>query len=172
VDRVDLEVFDVAYHIIGGGEEGAKTVVRTKEEADHSLPYLAAVALLDGEVTPGQYRPERIRSQDVQDLLRRVHVRPSPELSRRFPGEMACRVRVTLRDGRSFIREKSDYQGFHTRPMDFHAASAKFERLSGPFTGPALGREIVQAVARLESIPVAKLTALLQRVSPSPAGGP
>src|SRR3989454_4812698 len=74
VERVELDVFDVAYRIIGGGEEGDKTVVRTKEEADHSLPYLVAVALLDGEVMPEQYRPARIRSDDVQALLLRVAV--------------------------------------------------------------------------------------------------
>ena len=69
VAQVEIEIFDVAYNIIGGGEEGDKTIVRTKEEADHSLPYLAAVAILDGQVMPEQYRPDRIRGQDVQTLL-------------------------------------------------------------------------------------------------------
>lgn len=50
VTRIEIEIFDVAYHIIGGGEEGNKTMVRTKEEADHSLPYLIAVAVLDDRV--------------------------------------------------------------------------------------------------------------------------
>ncbi len=43
MERIEIEIFDVAYHIIGGGEEGDKTLVRTKEEADHSLPYMVAV---------------------------------------------------------------------------------------------------------------------------------
>ena len=60
VERIDLDVFDVAYHIIGGGEEGDKTAVHTKEEADHSLQYMVAVALLDGQVLPAQYEPDRI----------------------------------------------------------------------------------------------------------------
>jgi 2-methylcitrate dehydratase len=38
VAAVEIDVFDVAYHIIGGGEEGSKILVRSKEEADHSLP--------------------------------------------------------------------------------------------------------------------------------------
>src|SRR5207249_4491286 len=85
VARVEIDVFDVAYRIIGGGEEGEKTVVHTKEAADHSLPYLVAVAILDGEVMPAQYRPTRIRSDDVQALLLRVAVRPDDAFSRRFP---------------------------------------------------------------------------------------
>jgi 2-methylcitrate dehydratase len=39
VEQIEVEIFDVAHKIIGGGEEGSKIEVRTKEEADHSLPY-------------------------------------------------------------------------------------------------------------------------------------
>ena len=60
IEHIEVDIFDVAYHIIGGGEEGSKKEIRTKEEADHSLPYMIAVALLDGEVTPAQYMPQRI----------------------------------------------------------------------------------------------------------------
>ncbi len=60
VERIAIEIFDVAFHIIGGGEEGDKTMVRTKEEADHSLPYMVAVAILDDQVMPDQYRRGRI----------------------------------------------------------------------------------------------------------------
>jgi 2-methylcitrate dehydratase len=87
VNRIEIDIFPVAYHIIGGGEEGSKHRVRTKEEADHSLPYLAAVALLDGQVLPEQYRPERLRRPDVQALLSKVSVRPDADLARRFPTE-------------------------------------------------------------------------------------
>src|SRR5215472_7045077 len=88
VERIDVEIFDVAFNIIGGGEEGDKTVVRLKEEADHSLPYLISVALLDGEVMPAQYLPERIGREDVQTLLRKVRVKADPDLSERFPREV------------------------------------------------------------------------------------
>ncbi len=87
MERIELDTFQVAFDIIGGGEEGDKRRVRTKEESDHSLPYLLAVALLDGQVLPAQYLPERIVAEDVQQLLRRVDVRPDPDLSRRFPEE-------------------------------------------------------------------------------------
>jgi 2-methylcitrate dehydratase len=164
VVRVEIDIFDVAYHIIGGGEEGDKTLVRTKEEADHSLPYLVAVALLDGQVMPEQYAPERIRRADVQDLLRRVVVRPNDAYTARFPQEMACALRVTLRDGRALSKEKRDYEGFPSRPMGWEAVVQKFERLSGPYTDAALRREIVEAIEQLDRLPVRQLTRLLARV--------
>ena len=85
VGQIELETFDVAYNIIGGGEEGNRRMVRSKEEADHSLPYILAVALIDSQVMPPQYQPERIALSDVQALLQRITVRPAEDLSRRVP---------------------------------------------------------------------------------------
>lgn len=161
VERVDIDIFDVAYRIIGGGEEGDKTVVRTKEEADHSLPFLVAVALLDGQVMPEQYRPERICRDDVQALLRRVAVHPDKALSERFPAEMPCRVRVTMRDGRVLRAELADYPGFRTRGRTWEHAREKFERLCGPYTTPVLRDRIAATVAELERFAARELTSLL-----------
>ena len=161
VERIEIEIFDVAYNIIGGGEEGDKTLVRTKEEADHSLPYMMAVALLDDQVMPEQYRPERINRQDVQGLLQKVKVQPSREYTRRFPEEMPCRLLVTLRGGRVLTKEKRDYEGFHTRPMAWETVIKKFEGLSEPYVNRPLREEIADSVAHLEEIHVSDLMGLL-----------
>ncbi|MBW2305820.1 MAG: MmgE/PrpD family protein [Deltaproteobacteria bacterium] len=164
VERINIEIFDVAFHIIGGGEEGDKTIIRTKEEADHSLPYMTAVAMLDEQVMPEQYLPERILRQDVQTLLRKVSAQPLEEYSRRFPDEMACRITVELRDGRLLVKEMRDYKGFHTRPMEWETVVEKFRRLSGPYADVSVLRDIVDAAAHLEAIRVADLTSLLAKI--------
>jgi 2-methylcitrate dehydratase len=161
IERIRIDIFDVAHLIIGGGAEGDKTVVRTKEEADHSLPYLVAAAALDGEVMPAQYEPERIRKDDVQSLLRRVTVVPDPDFSRRFPNEHACRLSVTLRDGRVLSKEKSGYEGFHTRPMSWTRVEEKFHRLAEGAVDVFRRDEIVDAVRHLDSISVRDLMGLL-----------
>lgn len=160
VERIELDTFDVAYDIIGGGEEGSKYDVHSKEEADHSLPYMLAVALLDGEVLPAQYEPERIAASEVQELLRRVWVRPAPDLSARFPAEHPARLRLLLRDGRVLVREKRDYEGFHTRPMGWEEVAAKLGRLA-PGIDSELRTQLRDAVAVLEQLRVAALMELL-----------
>jgi 2-methylcitrate dehydratase len=161
VQRIELDTFQVAFDIIGGGEEGDKHRVSSKEEADHSLPYLLAAALLDGQVLPEQYLPERIAADDVQHLLRRVAVRPDPELSRRFPAEHSARVRLHLRDGRTLKREQRDYHGFHTRPMGSDAVATKFDRLAAGHVGPRRRTQIADAVKHLDDLQVDELTRLL-----------
>jgi 2-methylcitrate dehydratase len=163
IERIQIDIFDVAYHIIGGGEEGDKQQVRTKEEADHSLPYMVAVALLDGDVAPAQYLPERIVRADVQNLLRRVSIRPDEALSQRFPAEMPCRIQISLTDGRTLSIEKRDYQGFYTRPMSWEQAVAKFERLAAPYTDAAQRAAIIETVAHLEIKEIAELTTWLAK---------
>lgn len=161
---VEIDIFDVAFNIIGGGEEGDKTIVRTKEEADHSLQYLVAAAILDGRVMPEQYRRERIERQDIQELLKRIKVRPHAAYSNRFPLEMPCSLKVNLKNGEVFKEEKKDYAGFHTRPMQWEEVVKKFEALSSPYVSRSLGWSIQQAVNDLETIRIAELTELLAKV--------
>ena len=138
--------------------------MRTKEEADHTLPYMVAVALLDGEVSPAQYTPERIMRQDVQTLLRKVTIRPNDEMSKRFPAEMPCRIHILLNDGQSLSSEKRDYEGFYTRPMSWEMAVQKFERLASPYTDSDLRRSIEDTVERLEAMEIQQLTEPLAQV--------
>jgi 2-methylcitrate dehydratase len=117
-----------------------------------------AVALLDGEVTPAQYIPQRIVRQDVQDLLRKVTIQPNADMSQRFPAEMPCRIQITLNNGQTFSREKQDYEGFHTHPFSWEQITAKFESLASPFTTAAQRTAIIDIVAELETKDVAQLT--------------
>lgn len=164
IEHVDVTVFDVAYHIIGGGQEGDKSAARTKEQADHSLPYLVAVALLDGQVMPEQYVPERILRSDVQSLMSKVQVRESPEYSERFPDELPARVAIYLRDGRIVDREMRHWPGSLAQPMSWDVVYAKFERLAAPFASKEQGGQIRDAIAHLENISVAELMPLLAEI--------
>jgi 2-methylcitrate dehydratase len=150
IQRIEIDTFDVAFHIIGGGEEGEKTAVCTKEQADHSLPYMIAVAVLDGQLLPAQYAPERIVRDDVQALLRRVVVRPNAQYSARFPAEHACKVRVVLKDGRTLSVEKSRYE-----TMTWNDVVRKCEALAG--SRP----QIVETVEHLEDVHTRELMRLL-----------
>ena len=158
IERIEALTFDVAYKIIGGGEEGNKKIIRTKEEADHSIPYMLAVAFLDGNVMPDQYLQERIQARDVQELLQKVEVKVSEQYSKQFPGKMLGRLTVLLKDGRFLEVEKSDYHGFLTRPMDWETVSQKFENLTGNFAGRGLRSQITDMVYDLEMHTISDLT--------------
>jgi len=164
VRAVRLQTFAVAHQIIGGGEEGDKRVVTNKEEADHSLPYILAVALIDGQVQPEQYSPERIVARDVQELLRKVSIAPLAELSALFPRKLPARLEVELESGEILTAARDDYHGFHTNPFDWKAARAKFDFVTRGFVSASQREAIAEAVMSLNERPIADLTALLGSV--------
>jgi 2-methylcitrate dehydratase len=164
IKSVELRIFDVAYNIIGGGEEGDKKLVETKEQADHSLPYILAAAVLDGQVMLRQYSPRRIARDDVQSLLRKIDVHPDEQLSSRFPEVMPCRITVRLNDGRSLEKSADDYEGFFTRPMGWERAAEKFHGLASSHASLSLRRKIEDAVKHLDQVEIRDLANLLGRV--------
>ena len=167
IDKIRLTTFDVAYSIIGGGEEGDKQLIRTKEEADHSLPWMLAVVLLDGQLNPEQYEPSRIVADDVQALMKKVEITPLDEFSDRFPDHMPADLEVTLNDGSVFTASQDSYLGFHDNPLDWENARKKFDALVTPFTGEELREEIATIIHELDTRQVSDLTAALAKVSPT-----
>lgn len=164
IQHVHLEIFDVAFNIIGGGEEGSKKLIRTKEEADHSLPYMMSAALLDGEVTPRQYTPQRIKRKDIQTLLKKIDVHPNKQFSKKFPKEMPAKITIKMKNGQTYTIQKNDYEGFISKPMSWEHAREKFDHLTEPFTNTKQRNEIADAILHLDKGNVSTLTNLLGKV--------
>jgi 2-methylcitrate dehydratase len=166
VKSVTLEVFQGAFDIAGGGSYGNKDHPSTKEQADYNLKYLVGVALLDGQVGPEQLETERVRRDDVRDVLARVHVEAAADLTAAYPERTAARVHIALHDGRELHREQSDFEGSPTRPMSWDRVVQKLHWLGEPFADATLRAAIIDAVWRLDEISVAELAGLLGAVSP------
>src|ERR1700733_7265901 len=165
VTSIEAEVFQLAYDFAGGGLYSVDKVIRTKEQADHSLPYLLAVALIDGDVMPAQFNPERIIKPDVQGLLKKVSVRPNREFTEVYPEKMPAKVTVRLQDGTTIENEVQDYPGLASRPFTWDQSVEKFDSLVGGRIDQGICREIKAAVRSLETIQARELTSLLGRLS-------
>jgi 2-methylcitrate dehydratase len=167
VVSIEAEVFQLAFDFAGGGLYGVDKVIRTKEQADHSLPYLLAVALLDGEVMPAQFKPDRIIKPDVQGLLKKVSVRPNQEYTEQYPRKMPAKITVRLQDGTVIEHEVQDYPGLASRPFTWEEEVEKFDELTAGRASEGLCREIKDAVRSLENIQVRDLMKLLVSVKGS-----
>jgi 2-methylcitrate dehydratase len=169
VVSIEADVIRIAYDFAGGGHYGADKIIRTKEQADHSLPYLLAVALLDGDVMPAQFEPARIAKADVQQLLKKVSVRPDQEYTDQYPGKMPAKVIVRLQDGKVIEHEVQDFPGLPSHPFTWEDSVEKFDRLVAGRADEGVCREIKGAVRSLETIQVADLMHPLGRVK-APTG--
>src|SRR5207244_10775671 len=87
IGSVLVESHDAAVDIIGS--ESEKWHPTSRETADHSLPYIVAAALADGEVTAKQFEPARIADPGLLALVRRGMIERNRELSARYPDAVA-----------------------------------------------------------------------------------
>src|SRR5919201_1179338 len=102
IQSVRIESHDASVDIIGSEPEKWKP--ETRETADHSLPYITAIALIDGEVTNKQFEPQRFTDPVVWKFLENVRVERNAELSRIYPEAVANIVHVKLKDGRTLTK--------------------------------------------------------------------
>jgi 2-methylcitrate dehydratase len=165
VVSIEAEVTRITYDFAGGGLYGVDKVVQTKEQADHNLPYLLAVAMLDGDVMPAQFEPDRIIRADAQQLLKKVSVRPDHEFTELYPAKMPAKITVRLQDGTVIEPEVQDFPGMPSDPFTWEDSVEKFDRLVAGRTDESVIREIKDAVRSLESIQVKDLMPLLGRVT-------
>jgi 2-methylcitrate dehydratase len=149
----DLEIatFKVAVEIIGKDPE--KWAPKTRETADHSLPYCTAVALLDGEVSAAQFTPERLNEPVLRDLVARTKIVEDPALTAGYPNGIPNRVTVTLDDGTVFTEEMAFPPGHDKNPLSDADLATKFHGLVDPELGHERGLAIWSRLMNLESDP-------------------
>jgi 2-methylcitrate dehydratase len=165
VVAIEADVTRMTYDFAGGGLYGVDKIVQTKEQADHNLPYLLAVAMLDGDVMPAQFEPDRIAKTDVQQLLKKVSVRPDHVFTELYPAKMPAKITVRLQDGGVIEHEVQDFPGMPSDPFTWEDSVEKFDRLVAGRADESVSREIKDAVRSLESIRVKDLMQLLGRVT-------
>ena len=118
----------------GQGDREEKWNPSTRESADHSLPYVLAVALIDGEVTPASFGDARRSDPALHALMQRITVHEDPELTREHAGEVPgfpSTVEVVLASGATFARRTRWPKGHPRNPLGDDELQAKFRRLAG-----------------------------------------
>lgn len=125
------------------GSEPAKWAPETRETADHSIPYLVCVALVDGKVDAASFAPERIADPKLRALLQKVQVVHDRALDAMQPQANPCRIEVTMRDGRR-VEGSVDYPRGHVRnPASDAEVADKLRGLgAGVLPAPQLERVI------------------------------
>lgn len=161
VNRIELNTYEGAKLIIGGGE-GDRHEVTTKAEADHSLPYMLAVSLIDKEMMNRQYVEKRINSDDVQNLLQKVEVYEDDDLTERFESgdEMPAHVVIETDNNKYNIR-KERFNGHPTDPMDWSEIEEKFRQTAGTKYDDERVEDIIHLVKNMEDHQTTELVELL-----------
>lgn len=150
VASIDIETFETAADILASEEKWSKDL--TRESADHSIPYTAAIAVLYGDVTPEHYREKYRTSETVHRLMDKVSVTASEELTadaHERPDSTPAVVRLAVDD--ETYETRIDYAPGHAQnPLSSDELEAKLVEMAEPLlTGEQIDT-IVRTSGNLE----------------------
>lgn len=132
------------------------------EQAQYSLPYPLAAALLFGQLDPQQVMPPSIYNEEILQLADSVTILTDDSLQEHFPGEALARVKLVLTDGHEYESGVSQARGDPSTPPSDEDLTNKFNRIVGVYLAPERLNSLREAcwnVEKLESIK--ELVALL-----------
>jgi len=150
VESIKIDTFTVSYKIIVKDPE--KWDPKTRETADHSLPYIVAAALIDGKVWLDTFKPERYLAEDVRKLMKKMEVRVDPKADELYPDGILNRITIRFKDGREISEENIYPPGHFMNPLDRKGVEEKFLRLVVPKVGEEAAKKFLLEAWNLEKV--------------------
>jgi 2-methylcitrate dehydratase len=135
---------------------------KTKETADHSLPFVVAAALADGHVLPSSFSEEKLGDPTISDLLSKIRVVADPEIDALFPKIKRARVTIRKASGASHTTQVDVAKGDPLDPLSDDELIAKFRANAEPSLGRSRQDAVIEKTWRFDDIAdVAEYMALL-----------
>jgi 2-methylcitrate dehydratase len=147
VASIDIWTYWSSYDEIGNEPE--KWAPETRETADHSLPYLVAVALLEGDVTVDSFDEPHLRDPAIRALMAKVAVHHDPEITAQWPAKLGNRLRLTTGDGAEHVVASDFSRGHPARAPQPSDIEHKFRVLAAAALGEAGTDRAWQAIESL-----------------------
>src|SRR5213592_2695112 len=148
VKEIKVEVIARAADILG---DPHKYRPDSKETADHSLPYCMAVGLVDGMVTPLQFKEERVRDHSLIPIMDKIKVVANEEFEALFPKFQPSRVTITTNDGKSHCTRVDVPKGDPRDPMTEEEIAVKFTALGGDVIGKDQCEKLRKCIMNIDS---------------------
>jgi 2-methylcitrate dehydratase len=139
-----IEIATTARGYQQAGSDPKKWAPDTRDTADHSLPYIAARAMFDGDISNDSYSPERLRDQRLLAFMQKITVKADPAFVALHGYVPPTRITVTLEDGRRISRQVDGMPGFAGQPI----SRADVERKFRSNVGKRWSRERTDATLR------------------------
>ena len=159
VEKVQIRSLARAADILS---DPSKYDPRTKETADHSLPYVIAAALAERQVTPVQFTMQKIMDRKIRAQLKKVEAVADPEIEKVFPALQRVIVTITTTDGRSFTKQLDYPKGDPRNPLTDQEVEEKFAALAEGVLSPGAQKKLKDAIWNLEKIDsVSKLMGMM-----------
>ena len=168
IKEIRLQTFPAGYEVMGSGE--ANWQPETRESADHSLPFVMAVALMEGSVEIRHYDQMYYKRSDVRALMQKIKVRIGEEPVAAWPDVPLNIVDIEMKSGNVFSIKVAYHLGHFKRLMTDEEQERKFRPLAEPLLPKRQIDDLLACLRRLDEVEqVSELISLT--VAPNLAAG-
>lgn len=150
VTAIRIDTYGVAVRNAAGEPE--KWDPKTRETADHSLPYVVAVALTDGMLTPESFSDKRVADPGLRPLMKRIEVCEDDALSRAYPAQQGAKIEIRLRSGHVVSAATSYPKGHQENPLTDRELEVKFRGLTRGVLSGARQETLLARVWQFEEL--------------------
>jgi 2-methylcitrate dehydratase PrpD len=149
VEKVTLGILEAGFSIVAEPEE-LKRNPRTVVDAQFSMPFGAALAMIYGRASLDEYVQEKVSSPQIKDIMDRVYCRKDPELEKEFPKKWPASVEIVTKKGDRHVAKIEYPKGDPENPLSWDELIQKFETLVAPIFSSKRVKEIIDRVQSLE----------------------
>jgi 2-methylcitrate dehydratase PrpD len=139
----------------------------TTEEAQYSLPFPVAAAVVRGRLAAGEIMEGAFADLEIRRLSGSMVLRERDDLNTRFPASRYAQVTFVMRDGRRLASEDTTTRGDPSTPLPADTLSEKFRALVDPVLG-SVRREKIEAAVDALVEPAASATGLIDLLTAAP----
>jgi 2-methylcitrate dehydratase len=125
----------------------------SREAADHSFPFIVAVALLDGRFSAGQFQDERWRDGTVRALMSRIVMHRDLLWNTRAPGTYPCSILAVDKHGNEHRVEVDYPPGYSRSGLDPTIVVEKFHAVTDCVLSREERARIVDSVMEFDQCP-------------------
>ena len=150
IAEIRIETVTTAIRLMAGDID--KWEPKTRESADHSMPYTVAIAFLFGEVEQRHFEDQYLRDPKVLALTQRVKAKGTEEADRRMPEAMFCKMEVVTAAGETHTAVVEYHKGHWKNPMSDAEVEGKFCRLAREVLEEERAERLLATLRRLEAL--------------------
>jgi len=150
IEEIRLQTFPAGYEVMGSGEANWRP--ETRESADHSLPFVMAVALIEGTLEIRHYEQLYYKRSDVRALMQKIKVRIGEEPVAAWPDLPLNIVDVELKSGKILSTKVAYHLGHFKRIMTDAEQERKFRPLAEPLLPAKQIDDLLACLRRLDEV--------------------